>query len=829
MRLFNSKLTALPVALAALVGLTLLSACSREEENLSAPVPHQPEALLQLGLEVSSFKAGAGDRISVAVTNFTGAPLGALQGRVLFDPSALRFVGQDLDPENVSILNTRSAAKGFLTVVTINARAHALPARTAVLAFEVIRANYSGSLRYQVSAVGTPDGVELRHAQVIGAREALDLAVSATAKLQSDEDWGRAIDPVLAGNGGTILTVPGANVSGLVYGDCNESGGNVNVFDVLCIQRVAANLDQPISGTDAPAHDAVLASNVSPSNCPSAVCVAGEFGEPSDPTPPGVGAGGSATNIDSRTLNVLDALDVQRCAAGLAGVCPPSTAASPWSTVVNQIIPGREASQFSRTDSNIVCPISASLHLGRGKRYILQKTPPVNTTVCDVGSDGGSAVVLTIDAGVLLVADSTTLVIHRNAQIFANGTVAEPILMTCAQGQPAPLGNGTVTKGCWGGLYLDGNAPINNGSATSPAIGGRQGGGANEATGEGSSGLYGGDNATDNSGVLRFVIVEGGGTRITPTNERNGFTMQGVGSGTTLDYLMSTNGLDDGIEFFGGTVNVKHMWVENTEDDGFDWVGGWRGKLQFGIVRGCAPNCDNGIEGDNFGIDGGAQDPEASPRSSPTIYNVTLLGVNSGTPITGNHGMLLRQNTAGTLRNLLVFGFKSAFDIDSTGQAIPSTFTTAGLICNRLGGAGNGQTPIGDDALSIRFGYFGQSSLGDADPDAADPRNLVGTGGAAFNCGGYGHDGTNLEAAYMAVASNNLFGGQGNATGFMVDPWGTVPDFRLRPGSPALICSTPPNDGFFDVSATYCGAAPPQNTVSVNLPWFSGWTLPRVP
>jgi hypothetical protein len=805
--------------------LAVLSACSYDELTFPGRTPAPPSPTLQIGLEVSNLAARAGDRVSVAITNFSTVELGGLQGRLSYDPTRLRFVGQDLDGENATILNTASIDRGLLTVVSVNTKGSRLPSRSAVLTFDVLGEDWDAFLRYHFAAGGEDDGTEIRRWRVLSQIfEGTNLDASSTARFYTDEEWARAIDPSLYLAVGQISRVPGALISGLMYGDCNESGGNVNVFDVLCIQRVAANLDQPISGTDVTVRDAVLASNVSPANLPG-------LGEGADANPPGV-AGGSSTNIDNRTVNVLDALDVQRCAALIAGVCPLG-GAGPFTTVVNQTIPGREASQFGRPDSNIVCPINANLTLNRTKRYVVQKTSPIASTVCDIGTDGGSPVTLTIDAGAFIVVDSTTLVVHRNAQIFVNGTVAEPVYMTCT--------NAVITKGCWGGLYLNGNAPINNGTTTSPAIAGRNGGGALEAVGEGASGLYGGDNPTDNSGVIRFLIIEGAGSRFTATNERNGLTLQAVGSGTVVDYVMSTLGLDDGVEFFGGTVNAKHIYVENTEDDSFDWVAGWIGKLQFGISRGCAVGCDNGIEADNFGSDGGSHDPESLPRSNPTVYNMTLLGQNltNGAPLGSQHGLLLRANTAGTIRNVLAFGFRvGGFDVDSSGQAQATTHTTFNLICQRLG-PGNGQAPAGDDALSVRFGYFGQNFSGappgavaaDADPDGGDPRHLAGTGGATWNCGGYGHGGSDLEAQYMALASNNLFINQGPAAGFMVDPWGTVPDFRLLSTAPAGVfaCATPPSDGFFDTSATYCGAAPAQNTASVNLPWWSGWTKPRTP
>lgn len=801
-----------PAALAVFAAATFASACSRDEQDLVAPRA-EPARSLQVAVEVSNLAAKPGDRVAVAIRTRSESPLGGLQGRLQFNPSSLRFIGQEADAEAVSVINADNAGRGQLSIVTVNPRARALPERTAVLTFEVVGGSFTSGLEYVFGMAGDPENsVEIRRARTIGVVEALDLAASPEAKVLSDDDWARVVDPVLFADGQRIMGAPGELISGLVYGDCNVSGGALNVFDVLCVQRVAANLDQPISGSNAPDKDVVLAGNVAPANLPG-------IGEAGDAIPPGVDAGGSSGNIDRRSINVFDALDVANEVAGNDRV------------VVGAIIPGREAAQFARGVQTVVCPLlpaGGTLTFKRDSIYRIQKPANPATDVCAVGSNsGGGTATLIIEPGTRIEVDSNTIVINRNAQIQAIGTVADPIVFTCAT---AP-----VVRGCWGGIYINGNAPVNNGTTTSPVIAGRNGGGAREAIGEGNSGLYGGDNASDNSGTIKFAIFEGAGTRFTTTNERNSLTLNAVGSGTVIDYVQIDLGLDDGIEWFGGTVNVKHAIVSNTEDDSFDWAGGWQGKGQFFISTGCSTACDNGIEADNFGIDGGSADPEAIPNSAPTLYNLTLLGVNNPTaafPSPGFHGMLIRQNTAGTFRNLLVFGYKAGFDVDSSGQAstaTPPAGKTIGAICTKLGGAGSqGQTVYGTDSLSVRFAYFGQNTA-DGDGDSADPRYQAGTSGVLYNCGGYGHSGSDLEAQYIAASGNSLFPGQGNATTHLVDPWGAVPDFRILASSPiaSATCATPPSDGFFDVTATYCGAAPAQNTASVNLPWFSGWTKPR--
>jgi len=634
---------------------------------------------------------------------------------------------------------------------------------------------------------------------------------------------------------------PGENAANLMYGDV-DYGGTVDLFDLIDVQLVAAFVNNPIVGTDAAAfdRDLVVAANVSPANLPG-------LGEPGDAIPPGVESGGSATNIDNRVIDLFDAIDINLEAALVDQPVPGA------------LIPGRNLVSLTDTVS-LSCPILASRTLKRDTVYMVPNPGAPYNTVCQVGTQGaGTAVTLTIESGTRIVADSSTLVINRNATIIADGTLSEPILFTCRRPRPCPAG-------AWGGLYINGNAQVNNGTATSPSITGRQSGGGLEAVGEGNTGLYGGNSDTDNSGTLRFVVIQGGGTRFTATNERNGLTLQAVGSGTTIDYLQSVGGLDDGIEWFGGSANVRHAYVDNTQDDGFDWVGGWRGNLQFGIVRGCNNGCDNGIEADNFGIDGGAGDPEAAPRSAPKLANITLVGSSTpSTPSTGFHGMLLRQNTAAVIRNALVFDFKAALDIDSTGQATTPTTTTAGQICRMLGVAGSPSFPNATDSLSVRFAILGGSSSlatqqGDSlnptagtsngDPDAADPRFAASGGGAGvpgFNCGGYFHDGggtalANLEKEYIRRASNNIVDDVTRGTGaaaafYLISAYATVPDFRpktsqatavgLRSGSTG--CAIDPTTlGAFFRAAPYCGAvAPDANPATVNLPWYTGWTLPR--
>jgi hypothetical protein len=133
-----------------------------------------------------------------------------------------------------------------------------------------------------------------------------------------------------------------------------------------------------------------------------------------------------------------------------------------------------------------------------------------------------------------------------------------------------------------------------------------------------SRGIYGGTNDTDNSGVIKYVSIRHGGTNIGANNEINGLTLGGVGSGTVIDFVEVVANADDGIEFFGGTAQVKHALVTNADDDSFDYDEGYRGKGQFWVSI---------TPGDRAGEHDGGTTPETgSPYATPTIYNATYIG-----------------------------------------------------------------------------------------------------------------------------------------------------------------------------------------------------------
>ncbi|MEG0456412.1 MAG: hypothetical protein RR559_13945, partial [Bacteroides sp.] len=221
--------------------------------------------------------------------------------------------------------------------------------------------------------------------------------------------------------------------------------------------------------------------------------------------------------------------------------------------------------------------------------------------------------------------------VEQGGKIEAVGTAAAPIVMT-AENEEA---------GAWGGLHICGRAPINIGSTGKSEVG---------------DAPYGGTDADDNSGTLKYIRLEYAGYKFTSEKECNGFTFYGVGRGTTLEYLEAYKGSDDGFEWFGGTVNAKYLMSVSNSDDSFDWTEGWSGKAQF-LVAYQEPSatlgytCDCLIEADNYD-----KNMDATPVSSPTLSNLTLIGADNAE---GKRGIRLRAGTQAKIYNALVTGKSS--------------------------------------------------------------------------------------------------------------------------------------------------------------------------
>ena len=276
-------------------------------------------------------------------------------------------------------------------------------------------------------------------------------------------------------------------------------------------------------------------------------------------------------------------------------------------------------------------------------------------------SSGGSLpdCQLEIAPGGVIVGSSSTdfLVINRGCALMADGTADQPILFTAKE---EVLGTAEDNdRGLWGGLVINGYAPINDCPEGAD-------GGTDDCIkeGEANSGQFGGSNGNDNSGVLRYVSVRFAGSNVDPENQLNGIAFQAVGDATVVDYVQVYNNLDDGIEFFGGTVDAKHVVLTGNADDSLDWTDGWTGRIQYLYIE-QTDSADNAIEADNREGDEGAL-----PRSNPAIANMSVYGKSD------ERALRIRRGTGLALRNSFIDGSERCLRVDGGSRALLGTDLT---------------------------------------------------------------------------------------------------------------------------------------------------------
>ncbi len=259
---------------------------------------------------------------------------------------------------------------------------------------------------------------------------------------------------------------------------------------------------------------------------------------------------------------------------------------------------------------------------------------------------------LTIEAGTLVQSTAGlggSLAVCRGAQIFVNGTAEAPVIMTSTNDDLISWREGANE---WGNLTLMGNALISASHYGGEPVGDntKEPTGLNQKQMEGLIAgfpgdpkvIYGGADDNDDSGSISYLSLRYGGKVVQLQNELNGLSLGAIGRETDIDHVEVINNVDDGIEIWGGTVNLKYVNIWNVGDDSFDVDEGWRGTAQFGlIVQGFSTDASQGSGvGDNaFEIDG-AEDSDAQPVTTAAIYNFTVVGQ----PLDGDHGTAWRDN-----------------------------------------------------------------------------------------------------------------------------------------------------------------------------------------
>ena len=378
---------------------------------------------------------------------------------------------------------------------------------------------------------------------------------------------------------------------------------------------------------------------------------------------------------------------------------------------------------------------------------------------------------LTIEPGTMVqgkpgqAENASALIVKMGGTIDAEGTASQPIVFTGLGDNYDGSGYMTEVQGLWGGIIILGKATTNN------TIQKRV-----EGVPEEYAAYYGGDNDADNSGILKYVSIRHGGTDIGSGNEINGLTLGAVGSGTTIEYVEVISNVDDGVEFFGGAPNLKHILVAYCGDDSYDYDEGFHGKGQFWAT------IQSENSGDRLGEhDGGTGDDEtAEPYAKPTIYNATYIGNESGRVIT------FRDNAGGVYANSIFASQAKGIDVefrDDKHNSLDQLVTEGNLVLKN-----NLFVAVADGTKANTLTVSDETENG----------NVPST--AAANLLSHLDDNSNAISAITTVGFNDG-------------------DHLLVPASGEANNGVAPTDAWFE-NVTYQGAFAPAGSN-----WAEGWTL----
>jgi Secretion system C-terminal sorting domain len=376
-----------------------------------------------------------------------------------------------------------------------------------------------------------------------------------------------------------------------------------------------------------------------------------------------------------------------------------------------------------QVDSTIRGEITGTVRLSRTKIYGLDGFVFVN--------DGAT---LIIEPGTIVVGDTvgqnSVLCINRGGKLVADGTKNAPIVFTsrAAVGQRA--------AGDWGGIVICGRARTNHPAGQAPIEGGI-------ADAQPGKGWFGGQDDNDSSGVLRFVRIEFAGIATVSNNELNSLTMGGVGRRTVIDYVQCSFNNDDAFEWFGGTVNAKHLIAYNTLDDDFDCDNGFSGKVQFALSKRFRTVADVSTS-QTFEIDNDAGGSYNQPLTRPVFSNVTSIGPlqdTNWTPGNGPNqfnsrfgaGAQIRRNARAAIYNTVFLGWPRGIEIaqlptmiaangDTLQVRRSSWYGVKGSWMNLAGLSGSQTAPSGFTNQWIAKGEY-NNELFAASPDLAQLRS----------------------------------------------------------------------------------------------------------
>ena len=259
------------------------------------------------------------------------------------------------------------------------------------------------------------------------------------------------------------------------------------------------------------------------------------------------------------------------------------------------------------------------------KDYTLDSRINYNLTGAFIVADGAK---LTIPAGTQIVAEAggadVYVAILKGGQIDIQGSVDNPVLMTSDAGE----------SGDWGGLTICGEATTTAGVDAEAEVGGFK---------------YGGTEDADNSGSIKNLVIVGTGAQINTESQYNGVSFYAVGSGTVVENVAVINGADDGVEFFGGTVSVKNIYLENNEDDSIDWTEGWNGTVENAYIKHTIAGFSTALEGDK-------------DNNNPKFINLTAVSTVGGT------ALQFKKQSGGIITGLSLAGYAKNIDMKDGGE-----------------------------------------------------------------------------------------------------------------------------------------------------------------
>ena len=234
---------------------------------------------------------------------------------------------------------------------------------------------------------------------------------------------------------------------------------------------------------------------------------------------------------------------------------------------------------------------------------------------------------LVIPAGTKIQAESggtdVYIAVLKGGKIDVQGTVDNPVVISSS----------SALGGDWGGLTICGDATTSAGVDAEAEVGGF---------------IYGGANDTDNSGSIKYLVIKGTGAQINADSQYNGISLYAVGSGTIIENVSIINGSDDGVEFFGGTVSISNLYLENNEDDAVDWTEGWNGTVTNTCISHTVAGFSTAFEGDK-------------DNGNPQFVNLTAISTVGGT------GLQFKKTSGATITNIWLEGYDDNIDMKDGG------------------------------------------------------------------------------------------------------------------------------------------------------------------